>query len=81
MPLASPYCAGASEPSPVPPAAPTGEVLLGDLYRAGFDVVPEHEDADAVIVNTCGFVEDAKTESLEVGRAVGRRARGPPHPG
>ena len=49
-----------------------GEVLLGDLYRSGFDVVSEHEDADAVIVNTCGFVEDAKTESLEVGLAGGQ---------
>ncbi len=43
-----------------------GEVMLGDLYRSGFDVVQEHEDADAIIVNTCGFVEDAKTESIEV---------------
>lgn len=42
-----------------------GEVLLGDLYRSGFQVVEDHEDADAIIVNTCGFVEDAKTESLE----------------
>jgi hypothetical protein len=41
-------------------------VLLGDLARAGFEVVPEHEDADAIIVNTCAFVEDAKSESLEV---------------
>ena len=40
--------------------------MLGDLYRSGFEVVTEHEDADAIIVNTCGFVEDAKTESLEV---------------
>ena len=47
-------------------AHPAGEVLLGDLYRSGFEVVMEHEDADAIIVNTCGFVEDAKTESLEV---------------
>jgi ribosomal protein S12 methylthiotransferase len=28
-------------------------------------VVQEHEDADAVIINTCGFVEDAKRESLD----------------
>lgn len=42
-----------------------GEVLLGDLARAGFEVTTEHEDADAVIVNTCAFVEDAKSESLE----------------
>mmetsp|Transcript_3953 Transcript_3953/g.11192 ORF Transcript_3953/g.11192 Transcript_3953/m.11192 type:complete len:528 (-) Transcript_3953:374-1957(-) len=42
-----------------------GEVMLGDLYRQGFDIIEEHEDADAIIVNTCGFVEDAKTESIE----------------
>ena len=56
----------------------SGEVLLGDLYRSGFEVVSEHEDADAIIVNTCGFVEDAKTESLEVWGygGVGRRCGG-----
>jgi ribosomal protein S12 methylthiotransferase len=43
-----------------------GEVLLGDLARAGFEITEEHEDADAIVVNTCAFVEDAKAESLEV---------------
>jgi tRNA A37 methylthiotransferase MiaB len=43
-----------------------GEVLLGDLARAGFQITEEHEDADAIVVNTCAFVEDAKAESLEV---------------
>ncbi|GMH36479.1 hypothetical protein BSKO_04347 [Bryopsis sp. KO-2023] len=42
-----------------------GEVLLGDLQRSGYKIVKEHEDADAIIVNTCGFVEDAKNESIE----------------
>lgn len=42
-----------------------GEVLLGDLRRAGFEVTQDHEDSDAIIVNTCAFVEDAKSESLE----------------
>lgn len=42
-----------------------GEVLLGDLSKAGFEITQEHEDADAIVVNTCAFVEDAKTESLE----------------
>lgn len=42
-----------------------GEVLLGDLQRNGFKVVQDHEEADAVIVNTCAFVQDAKSESLE----------------
>jgi hypothetical protein len=43
-----------------------GEVLLGDLSRAGFQITGDHEDADAIVVNTCAFVEDAKAESLEV---------------
>jgi ribosomal protein S12 methylthiotransferase len=42
-----------------------GEVMLGDLYANGFDVTEEHEEADAIIVNSCGFVEDAKNESVE----------------
>lgn len=43
-----------------------GEVLLGDLARAGYEVTSDHEEADAIVVNTCAFVEDAKAESLEV---------------
>jgi ribosomal protein S12 methylthiotransferase len=39
--------------------------MLGDLYRQGFDIIQEHEEADVIVVNTCGFVEDAKTESIE----------------
>lgn len=39
--------------------------MLGDLYRHGFDVIQEHTEADAIVINTCGFVEDAKTESIE----------------
>eukprot|EP00878_Enallax_costatus_P010912 GHUV01011398.1.p1 GENE.GHUV01011398.1~~GHUV01011398.1.p1 ORF type:complete len:502 (+),score=136.63 GHUV01011398.1:308-1813(+) len=42
-----------------------GEVLLGDLTRAGFEITSQHEEADAIVVNTCAFVEDAKAESLE----------------
>lgn len=42
-----------------------GEVLLGDLFRSGFEIIDDHEKADAIVVNTCGFVEDAKAESLE----------------
>lgn len=44
-------------------------MILGDLYRSGFDITENHEEADAIVVNTCGFIEDAKTESLEVGHA------------
>ena len=39
--------------------------MLGDLFSNGLDVVDDHEEADAVIVNTCAFVEDAKNESVD----------------
>lgn len=42
-----------------------GEVLLGDLFRSGFEITDAGEEADALVINTCGFVEDAKTESIE----------------
>jgi len=38
------------------------EVLLGNLKD--FEIVEKMEKADAVIINTCGFIEDAKRESL-----------------
>lgn len=47
-----------------------GEVLLGDLFRSGFEITDAHDEADAIVVNTCGFVEDAKDESIEVCVAV-----------
>lgn len=42
-----------------------GEVMLGHLHRSGFDIVDDHEESDVIIVNTCTFVDDAKTESLD----------------
>ncbi|KAL6784183.1 hypothetical protein ACKKBG_A05135 [Auxenochlorella protothecoides x Auxenochlorella symbiontica] len=41
------------------------EVMLGNLERSGFSVVDDHESADAIVINTCAFVEDAKAESLD----------------
>ncbi len=40
------------------------EKMLGSLAEAGFAVGAEPEDADLVIVNTCGFIESAKKESI-----------------
>ena len=49
-----------------PPSSPSpGEVLLGDLASAGYALTDDPVDADAIVVNTCAFVEDAKSESLE----------------
>lgn len=41
------------------------EVMLGFLAQNGAEVTPDPERADVIIVNTCGFVEDAKQESIE----------------
>lgn len=42
-----------------------GEMLLAKLKNAGYIVVNKIEEADVMIVNTCGFIEDAKTEAIE----------------
>ena len=41
-----------------------GKVLLASLQDAGFTLSNDAEQADAVIVNTCGFIESAKQESI-----------------
>ena len=43
------------------------EVLMGQLKASQFDVAHEStkDDADIVIVNTCGFIENAKQESID----------------
>ena len=41
------------------------EIMLKKLQDAGYEIVPEEAEADAIIVNTCGFIEDAKAEAIE----------------
>ena len=41
------------------------EVMLKKMADAGYDIVPEAESADAVVVNTCAFIEEAKRESID----------------
>lgn len=41
------------------------EMLLYNLKERGFTIVNDPADADAVIVNTCGFIESAKQESID----------------
>ena len=41
------------------------ERVLGDLVSSGFSLTPNEEDAEVIIVNTCGFIESAKKESIE----------------
>lgn len=51
------------------------EMLLYTLKNRGFIIVNDPADADAVIVNTCGFIESAKQESIneiiELGKLKG----------
>ena len=41
------------------------ERVLGDLVTSGFDLIPDEKDAEVIIVNTCGFIESAKKESVD----------------
>jgi len=41
------------------------EVMMGQLKQKGFQITAEAEDADTVVVNTCGFIDSAKKESIE----------------
>ncbi len=41
------------------------EIMAGTLLKEGYEVVGDHGDADTVIVNTCGFIEDSKKESIQ----------------
>ena len=53
------------------------EVMLGSLLRDGMQVTENAEEADVVIVNTCGFIEGSKKESIDaILKANELRARG-----
>ena len=41
------------------------EMMLFSLKQAGFELSSEEAQADAIIINTCGFIEDAKAEAIE----------------
>lgn len=41
------------------------EVMLYNLHSAGFEITPNEEEAEIIIVNTCGFIESAKQESID----------------
>ncbi len=41
------------------------EILLGGLKNENFDITKEPEDADTIVVNTCGFLDMAREESIE----------------
>ena len=47
------------------------ERILTELRANGYNIIPSYENADLVIVNTCGFIDSAVQESLEaIGEAL-----------
>ncbi|AKH69354.1 SSU ribosomal protein S12P methylthiotransferase [Spongiibacter sp. IMCC21906] len=54
-----------------PKALVDSERILTQLRTEGYDLVPSYNDADVVVVNTCGFIDSAKQESLDaIGEAL-----------
>ncbi|WP_114418823.1 30S ribosomal protein S12 methylthiotransferase RimO [Marinospirillum perlucidum] len=54
-----------------PKALVDSERILTQLRGEGYDLVASYEDADLVVVNTCGFIDAAKAESLQaIGEAL-----------
>ena len=47
------------------------EQMLFLLRVAGFEILPDPDGADLVIINTCGFIESAKTEAIDNILAMG----------
>ncbi len=41
------------------------EVMLGTLSRQGYSITAQKEEADVIVVNTCGFIDTAKKESID----------------
>src|SRR2546422_1065114 len=41
------------------------EVMVGTLSRQGYSITAQKEDADVIVVNTCGFIDSAKKESID----------------
>lgn len=57
------------------------EVMMGQLKNAGYEITNDSAAADTIVVNTCGFIESAKQESIEAileatnAKAIGKSQR------
>lgn len=59
-----------------PKATVDAERILTRLRAEGYQIVPEYDDADLVVINTCGFIDEAVEESLEtIGEALSENGR------
>ncbi len=41
------------------------EVMLSELNAAGYEITAEETEADIIVLNTCGFIKEAKTEAID----------------
>lgn len=54
-----------------PKALVDSEQIITELKSEGYQISPDYDDADLVVVNTCGFIDSAVEESLEsIGEAL-----------
>lgn len=59
-----------------PKALVDSERILTQLRTEGYQIVPDYDGADVVVVNTCGFIDSAKAESLDaIGEALTENGR------
>jgi ribosomal protein S12 methylthiotransferase len=59
-----------------PKALVDSERILTQLRTDGYEISPTYEGADVVVVNTCGFIDSARAESLEaIGEAIEANGR------
>jgi ribosomal protein S12 methylthiotransferase len=59
-----------------PKALVDSERILTKLRASGYDMSPDYAGADVVLVNTCGFLDSAKEESLEaIGEAIAENGK------
>ncbi len=59
-----------------PKALVDSERILTQLRTEGYQIVPDYDNADVVVVNTCGFSDSAKAESLDaIGEAIAENGR------
>ena len=59
-----------------PKALVDSERIITQLRSEGYQIAPDYDGADVVVVNTCGFLDSAKQESLEaIGEAMAHNGR------
>ena len=59
-----------------PKATVDSERILTQLRMEGYEIVPTYQDADVVVVNTCGFIDSAKAESMDaIGEALAENGK------